>query len=237
MLKRSLDLLIALPLLVLAGPVIVLMAVAIRCESPGNPFFVQIRVGRGGQLFSMWKMRSLFADKFVILAWEQELDSRDSRITRVGRFIRRTKLDELPQLWHVVSGRMSLVGPRPDIPEQAAQYSTDQRQRLLAKPGMTGVVQISGNTCRSWPIRIELDRWYVREASLRLDLQVLAWTMLAIWTGESQPTDPLGAAAETLPQTLEEDPTRSVPCEVPPAATARRGTFVPAETSTCPHES
>ena len=101
MLKRSLDLLIGIPLLFLASPVIVLMALAVRCESSGNPFFVQIRVGRDGQLFSMWKMRSLFADKFTILAWEQELEPRDSRITRVGRFIRRTKLDELPQLLHV----------------------------------------------------------------------------------------------------------------------------------------
>ena len=190
-------------LLPVAIPIILLMALAIRLESTGNPFFVQTRIGMGGCPFSMWKMRSLFSDKFEILAWDEELTLEDDRITKVGRFVRRTKLDELPQLFHVVSGKMSLIGPRPDIPEQVAQYSREQRERLDAKPGVTGIAQVSGNTFLSWPTRIELDRWYLKNASLGLDLRILWQTLAAVWRGESKAFDDLGAIATTQPPTEE----------------------------------
>jgi lipopolysaccharide/colanic/teichoic acid biosynthesis glycosyltransferase len=201
--KRSFDLVGAILLIPVAVPIILLMALAIRLESIGNPFFVQTRIGIGGKPFSMWKMRSLFSDKFEILAWDEELTLEDDRITKVGRFLRRTKLDELPQLFHVISGKMTLVGPRPDIPEQVAQYSHQQRERLIAKPGMTGIAQISGNTFLSWPTRIELDRWYLKNASLGLDLRILWQTLAAVWRGETKAFDDLGALTTTQ-QPLEE---------------------------------
>jgi lipopolysaccharide/colanic/teichoic acid biosynthesis glycosyltransferase len=186
---------VAVLLVPAASPIILLMAVAIRIESSGNPFFVQTRTGRDGKPFSMWKMRSLFSDKFKILEWDEELQLNSFRITKVGRFLRRTKLDELPQLFHVISGKMSLVGPRPDIPEQVDQYSLQQHERLATKPGMTGIAQISGNTFLSWPVRIELDRWYIQHASLSLDLRILLRTVASIWRGESRTFDEFGALA------------------------------------------
>ncbi|MCL4127325.1 UNVERIFIED_CONTAM: hypothetical protein GTU68_015910 [Idotea baltica] len=184
-------------MLPIAAPVILMMAVAIRLESKGNPFFVQQRIGLGAKSFPMLKMRTLFSDKFGIREWHHELTLDDDRITKVGRFLRRTKLDELPQLLHVLSGKMSLVGPRPDIPEQVALYSPRQRERLNAKPGLTGIAQVSGNTFLSWPVRIELDRWYIKNASFILDLKIVFQTMVAIARGETKAFDGLGAISST----------------------------------------
>jgi len=195
--KRTLDLAIGIVLLPIASPVILLMALAIRIESKGNPFFVQQRVGLSGKSFSMLKMRTLYSDKFGLRERGNELTLNDARITKVGRFLRRTKLDELPQFLHVLSGKMSLVGPRPDIPEQVVLYSQQQRERLNAKPGLTGIAQVSGNTFLSWPIRIELDRWYIKNASVSLDLKIVFQTLVAIWRGESKAFDELGAIAST----------------------------------------
>ena len=195
--KRTLDLLCGVVLLPIATPIILLMALAIRIESKGNPFFVQQRIGLGGNPFSMLKMRTLFSDKFGIREWSHELTLDDDRITKVGRFLRRTKLDELPQLLHVLTGKMSFVGPRPDIPEQVVLYSQQQRERLMAKPGLTGIAQISGNTFLSWPVRIQLDRWYIKNATVGLDLKIAFQTLVAIWRGESKAFDELGAIAST----------------------------------------
>ena len=188
---------VGIVLLPIAAPIVLMMALAIRIESKGNPFFVQQRIGRDGDSFSMLKMRTLFSDKFGIREWDHELTLDDDRITKVGRFLRRTKLDELPQLLHVISGKMSVVGPRPDIPEQVVLYSQQQRERLIAKPGLTGIAQVSGNTFLSWPIRIELDRWYIENASVSLDLRIVFQTLVAIWRGESKAFDELGAIAST----------------------------------------
>ena len=142
-------------------------------------------------------MRTLFSDKFGIREWDHELTLDDDRITKVGRFLRRTKLDELPQLLHVISGKMSMVGPRPDIPEQVVLYSQQQRERLNAKPGLTGIAQVSGNTFLSWPVRIELDRWYIKNATASVDLKIVFQTLIAIWRGESKAFDELGALTST----------------------------------------
>ena len=235
--KRTFDLAVGVVLLPLAIPVILLMAVAIRIESKGNPFFVQQRIGLGGDSFSMLKMRTLFSDKFGIREWSHELTLEDDRITRVGRFLRRTKLDELPQLVHVISGKMSLVGPRPDIPEQVVLYSQQQRERLNAKPGLTGIAQVSGNTFLSWPIRIELDRWYIKNANVSLDLKIVFQTLVAIWRGEAKAFDKLGAIASTETASNESQQQSdfwqtSDPSDAPASTdsqTAETNTLVPSE--------
>ena len=185
------------------------MAVAIRLESRGNPFFAQIRVGRNGKAFRLWKMRTLYADKFVILDRDAELKSDSDRITRVGRWLRRTKLDEIPQLLNVLVGHMSLIGPRPDIPQQVATYRETQRERLLVRPGLTGIAQVSGNTEHSWDKRIEMDRWYISNASPLLDAKILWWTIGAIFSGEDGNADPSGAVAATSdPNIRQQSPQR-----------------------------
>ena len=184
-LKRPFEALAAACLLVPALPLLFVLALWIRLDSPGHPFFVQTRVGRHGRPFRLIKLRTLHADRFGI-DLQAELDLSDPRVTRVGRWLRRSKLDELPQLWHVLTGEMSLVGPRPDIPEQVARYSPPQQQRLQVRPGLTGAAQVSGNTALSWAQRIDIDRWYIRHWSPLLDLRILWATVWAIVAGEAQ---------------------------------------------------
>jgi len=186
--KRLIDLLIAIPCLLLFTPLILLIAFLVRLDSPGNPFFMQTRTGRNRKPFSIFKIRTLYIQHFGIFPGEDEPDN--YRITKIGKFLRRSKLDELPQLLNVVLGSMSLVGPRPDIPEQVAMYTPQQSERLLVKPGLTGVTQISGNIFLSWPDRIRLDVWYIRNRSLLLDIKIIALTLVAVFKGETIDSDP-----------------------------------------------
>jgi len=186
--KRLIDLLIAIPCLLLFTPLILLIAFLVRLASPGNPFFMQTRTGRNRKPFSIFKIRTLYIQHFGIFPGEDEPDN--YRITKIGKFLRRSKLDELPQLLNVVLGSMSLVGPRPDIPEQVAMYTPQQSERLLVKPGLTGVTQISGNIFLSWPDRIRLDVWYIRNRSLLLDIKIIALTLVAVFKGETIDSDP-----------------------------------------------
>lgn len=209
LLRRLVDIFVSLLLFFPGCGIVFLMAVAIRLESRGNPFFAQIRVGRNGKAFRLWKMRTLYADKFVILDRDAELKSDSDRITRVGRWLRRTKLDEIPQLLNVLVGHMSLIGPRPDIPQQVATYRETQRERLLVRPGLTGIAQVSGNTEHSWDKRIEMDRWYISNASPLLDAKILWWTIGAIFSGEDGNADPSGAVAATSdPNIRQQSPQR-----------------------------
>jgi lipopolysaccharide/colanic/teichoic acid biosynthesis glycosyltransferase len=182
MITRTLDLVLAALTSALTAPLVAVLAVAIRMESPGHPIYRQTRVGRDGRLFQIYKLRTMvsgaeFAGAGLAIA------EGDSRITRVGRLLRRYSLDELPNLWNVLRGEMSIVGPRPTVQGQVLQYTPRQRGRLAVKPGVTGWAQINGRASLPWPERIELDLWYVEHQSLALDLRILRHTLGQVLSG------------------------------------------------------
>jgi lipopolysaccharide/colanic/teichoic acid biosynthesis glycosyltransferase len=181
-LKRVLDVALAAALLVITSPVLALAALAIRLESGGPVFYRQLRVGKDGSQFELWKLRTMVPGAEVMGAGIYVLEG-DARITRVGRLLRRFSLDELPNLVNVLKGDMAIVGPRPTVQEQVDRYTDRQRRRLEVKPGITGWAQINGRTSLPWPDRIELDVWYVEHRSLRLDLRILARTARMLATG------------------------------------------------------
>jgi lipopolysaccharide/colanic/teichoic acid biosynthesis glycosyltransferase len=181
-LSRLLDVVLAGLLLLLALPLLALAALAIRLESRGPVFYRQLRVGRGGEPFQLWKLRTMVPGAESMGAGIYVLEG-DSRITRTGRLLRRFSLDELPNLMNVLKGDMAIVGPRPTVQEQVDRYTDRQRRRLEVKPGITGWAQINGRTSLSWPERIELDVWYVEHRSLRLDLRILLKTARMLATG------------------------------------------------------
>jgi lipopolysaccharide/colanic/teichoic acid biosynthesis glycosyltransferase len=162
-------------LLVITSPLWATIAVAIKLDSRGPVFFRQERVGLDGRPFEVLKLRTMIVDAHTQGAG-YAVDKGDSRITRVGNLLRRTSLDELPQLWNVLRGEMSLVGPRPTLSYQVEQYTERQRRRLEVRPGLTGWAQVNGRASLSWPERIELDVWYVEHRSLALDLRILLRT-------------------------------------------------------------
>ena len=180
--KRGLDLVLAgLALLVTGVPILVAMA-AIRLETSGHPIYRQRRVGRGERPFDVYKLRTMVHGAEHMGAG-MAVDEGDPRITRVGALLRRFSLDELPNLVNVLQGQMSIVGPRPTIPVQVAQYSERQRGRLAVKPGITGWAQVHVRASLPWSERIELDLWYVEHRSLRLDLRILARTARLVLGG------------------------------------------------------
>jgi lipopolysaccharide/colanic/teichoic acid biosynthesis glycosyltransferase len=181
-LSRVLDVVLGALLLVVTGPLLALAALAIRLESRGPVFYRQLRVGRDGESFELWKLRTMVPGAESMGAGIYVLDG-DPRITRVGRMLRRFSLDELPNLLNVLRGDMAIVGPRPTVQEQVDRYTDRQRRRLEVKPGITGWAQINGRTSLPWPDRIELDVWYVEHRSMRLDLRILARTARMLATG------------------------------------------------------
>jgi lipopolysaccharide/colanic/teichoic acid biosynthesis glycosyltransferase len=181
-LSRVLDVVIAAALLLVAAPLLALAALAIRLESRGPVFYRQLRVGRDGEPFELWKLRTMVPGAESMGAGIYVLEG-DPRITRTGRLLRRFSLDELPNLVNVLRGEMAIVGPRPTVQEQVDRYTDRQRHRLEVKPGITGWAQINGRTSLSWPERIELDVWYVEHRSMRLDLRILARTARMLATG------------------------------------------------------
>ncbi len=182
--KRLLDLVIAVPVGVVLAPLIGAFAAAVKLESRGPVFFRQERVGRHGRPFEILKLRTLRHEPpagpadFLIRA-------DDDRITRVGAFLRRWSLDELPQLWNIIRGDMSIVGPRPTLRYQVDQYTPFQLRRLEVLPGITGWAQIHGRNYLSWPQRIEHDVWYVDHRSFSLDLRILLATPRILLTPRS----------------------------------------------------
>jgi lipopolysaccharide/colanic/teichoic acid biosynthesis glycosyltransferase len=180
--KRALDLILGVVGSVLSAPLVALIGAAIRLESRGSPLYTQTRVGHDGELFQIYKLRTMVTGAEFIGA-RLAIAEGDERITRVGAFLRRYSLDELPNLWNVVRGEMSIVGPRPTLQSQVAQYTQRQRGRLAVKPGITGWAQINGRTSLPWSERIELDLWYVEHRSLALDLKILARTTRLVFTG------------------------------------------------------
>ncbi|MEH6585713.1 MAG: sugar transferase [Halioglobus sp.] len=188
--KRSIDFLAAGLGLLLLSPFFVLLVIAIKLESKGPVLFSQTRLGQGGAPFRCWKFRSMFIDaeqrKQELLA-KNEMDGgttfkmkRDPRVTRVGRFIRKASIDELPQLWNVLVGDMSLVGPRPPVPQEVANYTAYERQRLMAKPGITCIWQVSGRSEIPFEEQVGLDIKYIVGRSLRMDIALLIRTIPAV---------------------------------------------------------
>ncbi len=193
LLKRVFDFVPSLFLLILLLPIFVLTAFAILISSRGPIFFRQTRVGKNGRHFTLYKFRSMTVNadalKSGMIADNTFQDSvtfkmkNDPRVTRVGRFIRRFSIDELPQLFNVVKGEMSLVGPRPPVPEEVEKYTQDDRKRLLVKPGMTCLWQISGRSELPFKQQVELDKQYINSQSILLDIKILFKTIPAVLTG------------------------------------------------------
>ena len=182
MIRRALDLVIAIPAAIVTAPVVAIFCVLIRLESRGSPIFTQERAGLDGQPFQIFKLRTMVSGAEHIGAGLAVLQG-DARITRTGDFLRRYSLDELPNLWNVVRGEMSIVGPRPTLMGQIELYSERQRERLQVRPGISGWAQVNGRASLPWSERIELDIWYVEHRSLRLDLRILAMTARMVFAG------------------------------------------------------
>jgi lipopolysaccharide/colanic/teichoic acid biosynthesis glycosyltransferase len=187
---RALDIVLAALMLVVAAPLILLAAIAIRLESRGPALFRQRRVGLHGRPLDLWKLRTMVSGAEAMGAGIYVLEG-DPRITRIGRLLRRYSLDELPNLVNVLRGEMAIVGPRPTVQEQVDRYTERQRRRLEVKPGITGWAQVNGRASLPWPERIELDVWYVDNRSLALDVRILLRTARLLLTGRGLYSDTL----------------------------------------------
>ena len=180
---RLVDVLVAGVALVLSSPLLLAAMIAVRLETHGSPIYRQHRVGRDGEPFEMLKLRTMVSGAEHVGAG-LAVNHGDPRITRVGRFLRRFSIDELPNLVNVLRGEMSIVGPRPTIQVQVDQYTERQRRRLDVKPGLTGWAQVNGRASLPWHERIELDLWYVEHRSLLLDLRIIAMTVRMLVKGD-----------------------------------------------------
>ena len=183
MTRRAFDVVVAGTGLVLASPLLLLAIVAIRLESKGGAVYRQRRVGLDGSEFDVLKLRTM-VDGAERIGAGLAVNVGDARITRVGKLLRRTSLDELPNLVNVLRGEMAIVGPRPTLPHQVAQYTERERGRLAVRPGITGWAQVNGRTSLPWAQRIELDLWYIEHRTWRLDLQILWRSARQVIAGE-----------------------------------------------------
>jgi len=193
-LKRTLDIVVSLVMLVLLAPLFLITALAIYLENPGPIFYTQVRVGKDGRHFDFYKFRSMVveADKMKDTLMEDNESNdgilfkmkRDPRVTRVGRFIRKFSIDELPQLINVLKGDMSLVGPRPALPREVAEYTLDQRKRLHITPGITCIWQVSGRSDIPFSGQVQLDLDYIQSSSFFQDIIILLKTIPAVLTGK-----------------------------------------------------
>jgi lipopolysaccharide/colanic/teichoic acid biosynthesis glycosyltransferase len=182
MIRRAVDIAVSAAVLVLTSPLLALAALAIRLESSGPVIYSQQRAGLHGEVFDVLKLRTMI-DGAEHVGAGLSINADDSRITRVGALLRRTSLDELPNLVNVLRGEMSLIGPRPTLPAQVAQYSPRQRGRLAIRPGITGWAQVNGRASLPWEERIELDLFYIAHRSLSLDARILSRTVAMVLGG------------------------------------------------------
>jgi len=181
-LKRIIDVVVSGIGLIILFPIFVVIGALIKLDSKGPVFFIQERAGKDGKVFRAYKLRTM-VDNAVAIGGKK-ISQNDARITRVGKYLR-WGVDELPQLINVFKGNMSLVGPRPTLPEQVARYSKEHRRRLEMKPGLTGWALVNGRNTLSWPEKIKLDVWYIDHWSLWLDLKILFKTVwVVIFTRE-----------------------------------------------------
>lgn len=180
--RRAVDVVLAAVALLAASPLLALAAVAIRAETRGHPIYRQRRIGRDARPFDVYKLRTMVSGAETMGAG-LAVDAGDARITRVGALLRRTSLDEVPNLVNVLRGEMSLVGPRPTVQVQVDNYTERQSGRLLVRPGITGWAQVNGRATLPWAERIELDLHYIEHASARLDLTILFATARMAVTG------------------------------------------------------
>lgn len=182
-LTRFLDIAASIVLSVLFAPLLLLTAILIKLDSRGPVFFRQLRAGRTGKLFLIWKFRTMVPDA-VNRGAGLLVSQNDPRITSVGSWLRKSRIDELPQLFNVFLGEMSIVGPRPLLPDYLHAYSTQERRRMSVKPGMTGWQQVHGGSRNTWDERIALDLWYVDHRSVWVDLKVLFLTLPVVFKFE-----------------------------------------------------
>lgn len=189
--KRGMDIAGAVTLLLLFSPILVCVWAVLMITTRGKPFFAQERVGECGRTFKMFKFRTmrLDADKLQHLVVNEKdgpifKNRQDPRITRIGRYLRKTSIDEMPQLWNVLRGEMSLVGPRPPVPKETAKYKGWQRRRLSVKPGLTCLWQVSGRSEIGFEDWVRMDIWYVQNQDLWTDVKLLVRTPLTVITGK-----------------------------------------------------
>ncbi|WP_027364764.1 sugar transferase [Desulfotruncus alcoholivorax] len=177
--KRVFDLVCSLFILLLLSPLLIMIALAIKITSPGAVLFKQMRLGLDGKIFWMYKFRSMVPNA-VNMGSGMFVEKDDPRITAVGKLLRKTSIDELPQLLNILRGEMSLVGPRPAPLHHLKLYDERQKKRLTVKPGITGWAQVKGRLALYWPQRIELDLWYIDNYSVWLDLKILVITVAVV---------------------------------------------------------
>lgn len=183
--KRMVDVVVSFVALVVLLPVILLFALIVMIETPGSPFFLQERLGQSGRAFTIMKLRSMYSDAEKNGA--QWAVKNDSRVTRVGKLIRQTRIDELPQLWNVLKGDMSIVGPRPEravFVEEFQKTLPSFSQRLTVKPGLTGWAQINGGYELTPAEKLELDLYYIQHTNIRFDVKIMVKTLRVIVTGD-----------------------------------------------------
>ena len=178
--RRAVDIAGAAFGLIVTSPLLLLGALAVKLEDRGPVLYRQLRVGKDGEDFELLKLRTMIVGAESIGAG-YAVSAGDARITRSGRVLRKLSVDELPQLWNVLRGEMSLIGPRPTLRYQVARYTPRQARRLEVKPGITGWAQVHGRAALPWDERIELDVWYVEHRSARVDLQILSCTPFALF--------------------------------------------------------
>ncbi len=191
MLRRLLDIAVSAAGLALASPLLALAALAIKLESRGAVIYRQPRAGKDGVPFDVLKLRTM-VDGAERIGAGLAIDAGDARVTRVGALLRRTSIDELPNLVNVLRGDMTLIGPRPTLPVQVEQYTERQRGRLAVKPGITGWAQVNGRASLPWSERIELDLYYIEHRSLALDLRILVRTVAMVLGGHGLYKGPSG---------------------------------------------
>lgn len=186
--KRVFDLALSSVLLIFVFPLLPVLALIVKLSEKGPVFFCQERVGYLGRRFRVIKFRTMVPNAMELGGYATS--TRDPRITSLGRVLRRWGLDELPQLWNVVRGEMSLVGPRPTLAYQVEAYSNHQKKRLLVRPGLSGLAQVSGRNQLTWPEKIELDIKYIENYSLSQDIKILFQTVRLLWSAEGVYGDP-----------------------------------------------
>lgn len=181
--KRFLDFLISLLIILFLVPLFIVLYILVKLDSKGDFFFFQERLGKNGQIFKVFKIRTM-TDKVRVA--DREILKGDSEVTRMGNVLRRLKIDELPQIINIFKGDMSFVGPRPCLPNQITEFNEDGKTRILVTPGLTGLAQTNGNIYLTWEERWKYDRYYVENLSFFLDIAIVFKTVLIVLLGEQK---------------------------------------------------